>query len=56
MNNKTRWAFTVVILTLVASSVVAEVSGGELSSALECLGKSPIAGLVAKGNALAIVP
>ena len=56
MNKKARWAFTVAAVALVLSSVLTEASTDGLSGALDCLGKSPITGLVARGNALALVP
>lgn len=56
MSRKARWFFTAATAALLLSGVLAEVATGGLSRAFECLGKSPIAGLVARGNALAIVP
>ena len=56
MSRKARWFFTAATAALLLSGVLAEVATGGVSRAFECLGKSPIAGLVARGNALAIVP
>jgi len=56
MDKKKRWLYTAVAAVLVFSPVLTELATGRVSSAFDCLGKSPIAGLVAKGNALAIVP
>ena len=56
MNRKTRWIVTATAAVLLLSGVVAELSTGRLSGALDCLGKSPITRMVAAGNALAIVP
>jgi hypothetical protein len=56
MNKKTRWLFTVAAAALALSGVLAEATTGRVSVALDCLGKSPIASLVAKGNALTLVP
>lgn len=56
MNKKKRWLLTAATAVLLLSTVLAEVATGRVSSLLDCLGKSPITGLVAKGNALAIVP
>jgi len=56
MNRKTRWIVTAATAALLVSGLVAELSTGRLSSALDCLGKSPITRMVAAGNALAIVP
>ena len=56
MNRKTRWLFTAAAAALLLTGVLTEVTTGRISLALDCLGKSPIAGLVAKGNALALVP
>ena len=56
MNRKTRWVLTAATAVLLLSTALAEISTGRLSSALECLGKSPITRLVAAGNALTIVP
>jgi len=56
MDKKKRWLYTAVAAVVVFSPVLAELATGGVSSTLDCLGKSPIAGLVAKGNALALVP
>jgi len=56
MDKKKRWLYTAVTAALLLSTVLAEVATGRVSGALVCLGKSPIAGLVAASNALALVP
>jgi hypothetical protein len=56
MNKKTRWFLTVATFAVLFSGVLVEATTGGLTSAFDCLGKSPIAGLVARGNALAIIP
>ena len=56
MDKKKRWLLTAATAVLLLGTVLAELATGRVSSALDCLGKSPIASLVARGNALAIVP
>jgi len=56
MNRKKRLWLTAVVAALVFGTVLGEIATGRVSDALVCLGKSPIAGLVAQSNALAIVP
>ena len=56
MTFKGRIAGTLVAAAVVAGGLGAVASSERLSKAVECLGKSPITALVARGNALAMVP
>ena len=56
MKRPVRWMVTLATASLLAGAALGELSGDLVTRGFNCLGKSPIATLLARGNALTIVP